>query len=115
MTMSERKFQVCGTDDEGDLHTLHTDDRDRAEAMKAKFAEDLKDVQLREREGVTLHIRTELAEALAAAVENMHTDAMDKADVALAQGKGDEASRHSCDAADWSEIWQRLRAILPGG
>ena len=111
--MSKRRFQVCGTDGKGDLHIFHTDDRDRAEAMRAEFAEGLQDVQLSEPEGVTLHLRAELAEALAEAVDWKNAEAMDKAALAYAQGKGDEADRHSSEAADWSEIWRSLEAISP--
>lgn len=44
--MKRRKFEVCGGDDEGDLHTFATDDRDRAEEVAAIMREDLANVEL---------------------------------------------------------------------
>ena len=42
------KDEVCGTDDLGDVHTFATDDRERAEEVKAIRGEDLEDVELKE-------------------------------------------------------------------
>jgi hypothetical protein len=44
----ERRFEVSGTDDLGDVHSFHTDDRERAEEMQRLMSEDLEEVQLQE-------------------------------------------------------------------
>ena len=36
--MQKRKYEVSGTDDLSDVHTFATDDRERAEEVKATFA-----------------------------------------------------------------------------
>ena len=46
--MQKRKYQVSGTDDLGDVHTFATDDRERAEEVRAIMGEDLEDVELKE-------------------------------------------------------------------
>jgi hypothetical protein len=52
--MSQRKYQVSGTDDLGDVHSFHTDDRERAEEMLKLMSEDLEGVQLQEsKKGLT--------------------------------------------------------------
>ncbi len=44
--MRARRYQVTGTDDLGDVHTFATDDRERAEEVRAIMSEDLEDVEL---------------------------------------------------------------------
>lgn len=44
--MDKKKYEVSGTDDEGDIHTFATDDPDRAQAMLATMSEDLENVTL---------------------------------------------------------------------
>ncbi len=44
----KRKYAVSGTDDLGDVHTFATDNRERAEEVKAIMGEDLEDVELKE-------------------------------------------------------------------
>ncbi len=46
--MRKRRYEVSGIDDLGDVHTFSTDDRERAEEIKAIMSEDLKDVELTE-------------------------------------------------------------------
>ena len=46
--MQKPKYEVSGTDDLGDVHTFATDDRERAEEIKAIMGEDLEDVALKE-------------------------------------------------------------------
>ena len=46
--MQRRKYEVSGTDDLGGVHTFTTDDRERAEEVKAIMGEDLEDVELKE-------------------------------------------------------------------
>ncbi|MFC7499028.1 hypothetical protein ACFQRC_07310 [Enterovirga sp. GCM10030262] len=45
--MSERKFEVSGTDDDGDVWTFSTTDRERANGVFAQMREDFTEVKLR--------------------------------------------------------------------
>ena len=49
MTDRKRRFHVSGIDDLGDIHTFSTDDRTRAEEIRAIMEQDLEDVELEER------------------------------------------------------------------
>lgn len=42
----DKRFRVTGEDAEGDVHAFETDSRERAEAMKAVYQEDLQNVTL---------------------------------------------------------------------
>lgn len=42
----DKRFRVTGVDAEGDIHAFETDSRERAEAMRDEFREDLQDVLL---------------------------------------------------------------------
>ncbi|MFN3943876.1 MAG: hypothetical protein ACK4K7_02955 [Allosphingosinicella sp.] len=44
-----RKYEVSGTDAEGDRWTFTTESRERAEDVHAQMREDLQDVELKER------------------------------------------------------------------
>ena len=46
MATGQRRYRVSGTDDLDDVHAFETDDRERAEEMRAIMAEDLEDVEL---------------------------------------------------------------------
>ena len=46
--MSRRKYEVFGEDDLGNVHSFHTDDRDRAEEIAELMREDLEHVELLE-------------------------------------------------------------------
>lgn len=46
--MPKRKYEVSGTDDLGDVHVFLTDDRQRAEEVRAVMSEDLEEVELNE-------------------------------------------------------------------
>ena len=46
--MPKRKYEVCGTDDLGDVHIFCTDDRERAEEVADVMREDLEDVEMTE-------------------------------------------------------------------
>ena len=46
--MPKRKYEVSGIDDLGDVHTFATDDRERAEEVRAILSEDLEGVELKE-------------------------------------------------------------------
>lgn len=48
--MTRRRYEVLGTDDLGDVHSFQTDDRERAEEIKAIMAEDLRGVELTDRQ-----------------------------------------------------------------
>jgi hypothetical protein len=43
----QRKYEVSGIDDIGDVHTFSTDDQERAEEMQGLMAEDLENVELK--------------------------------------------------------------------
>ena len=49
MADRKRRYHVSGIDDLGDLHTFSTDDRERADEIRAIMQEDLQDVELEER------------------------------------------------------------------
>jgi hypothetical protein len=42
----DKRFRVSGEDADGDVHAFETHSRERAEAQKLVFGEDLKDVTL---------------------------------------------------------------------
>ena len=44
--MPERKYEVRGQDDLGDIHSFQTDDRERAEEIEELMREDLDEVEL---------------------------------------------------------------------
>ena len=44
--MARRKYEVTGEDDLGDVHSFHTDDRERAEEIQKLMLEDLERVEL---------------------------------------------------------------------
>jgi hypothetical protein len=44
--MAKPRYQVRGTDENGDTWTFGTDDRERAEAMLADMREDFEDTEL---------------------------------------------------------------------
>ena len=44
--MARRKYEVTGEDDLGDIHSFHTDDRERAEEIAELMREDLERVEL---------------------------------------------------------------------
>jgi hypothetical protein len=44
--MLKRKYEVRGQDDLDDIHFFRTDDRERAEEMRAIMSEDLEDVEM---------------------------------------------------------------------
>lgn len=44
----KRKYQVSGINEEGDVWTFSTDDKERVEVIKDDMVEDLDDVQLNE-------------------------------------------------------------------
>lgn len=44
--MPKRKYEVTGEDDLGDLHSFHTDDRERAEEIEKLMRDDLDAVEL---------------------------------------------------------------------
>jgi hypothetical protein len=46
MHMPHRRFEVHGTDDLRDVHSFHTDDRQRADEMLTLMREDLSAVEL---------------------------------------------------------------------
>jgi hypothetical protein len=46
--MAKRKYEVCGTDDLGDIHVFCSDDRERAEEVADVMREDLENVELTE-------------------------------------------------------------------
>ena len=46
MAGGSRRYRVSGTDDLGDVHAFETEDRERAEEMRAIMGEDLEDVEL---------------------------------------------------------------------
>jgi hypothetical protein len=46
---TQRRYRVSGTDDLGDVHAFETDDRERAEEMRAIMGEDLEGVGLEDR------------------------------------------------------------------
>jgi DNA-binding response OmpR family regulator len=46
--MLKRRYEVRGRDDLNDIHTFATDDRERAEEVKAIMSQDLEDVELTE-------------------------------------------------------------------
>lgn len=48
--MTRRRYEVFGTDDLGDAHSFHTDDRERAEEVKVIMADDLENVRRVERQ-----------------------------------------------------------------
>jgi hypothetical protein len=44
----ERRYQVSGIDDLGDVHIFSTDDRERAEEIVAIMRQDLEEVELKD-------------------------------------------------------------------
>lgn len=44
--MRQRRFEVLGTDDYGDVHVFRTDNRKRAEEIESLMRERLEDVEL---------------------------------------------------------------------
>ena len=48
LRMPKRKYEVCGTDELGDVHIFCSDDRKRAEEVADVMREDLEDVELTE-------------------------------------------------------------------
>ena len=46
MAEKARRYTVSGIDDQGDVHSYHTDRADFAEAMEAQMAEELNEVEL---------------------------------------------------------------------
>jgi hypothetical protein len=46
--MAKRKYEVCGEDDLGDIHSFQTNDRERAEEVAEVMREDLESVQMTE-------------------------------------------------------------------
>ncbi len=52
--MADRKYEVRGTDELGDVWTFATDDRERAENMLAEMQSDLGSVRLTETSGARI-------------------------------------------------------------
>ena len=46
--MSKRKYEISGEDEEGDVWTFSTDDRERAEAILEDMQKDLRNVEMEE-------------------------------------------------------------------
>jgi len=44
--MTHRRYEVSGTDEHGDGHSFHTDDRGAADEMMGTMSEDLENVRL---------------------------------------------------------------------
>lgn len=44
--MAKRKFEVTATDEQGDIWTFATDDRERAEAMLADMEQDFSSAEM---------------------------------------------------------------------
>ena len=44
--MAKRKYEVCRTDDLGDIHIFMTDDRERAKGVAEVMREDLEHVEV---------------------------------------------------------------------
>jgi hypothetical protein len=47
--MTQKRYRVSATDEDGDVHAFETDDRDRAEQQKL-LGEDLQDVEMEDRQ-----------------------------------------------------------------
>jgi hypothetical protein len=50
--VTHRRYEVFGTDEHGDVHSFHTNDRGAADEIVAAMSEDLEEVQLIERKSV---------------------------------------------------------------
>ncbi len=56
--VATRRYEVRGTEQEGDVWSFHTDNADRAQEMMAQMREDLRDVELIDHEAAKVQEST---------------------------------------------------------